>query len=66
MKIVSETKITVAGGNLYALAAAHLGDATQWIRIAQLNGLSDPVLSGLVTLKLPPVDRTAGGGVPDV
>lgn len=63
---MSETKITVAGGNLYALAAAHLGDATQWIRIAQLNGLSDPMLTGLVTLVLPPVDRNAGGGVPNV
>lgn len=62
---MSETKITVAGGNLYALAAVHLGDATQWIRIAQLNGLSDPVLNGLVTLVLPPVDRGAGGGVPN-
>lgn len=63
---MSETKITVAGGNLYALAAVHLGDATQWIRIAQLNRLSDPVVTGVVTLALPPVDRSAGGGVPDV
>lgn len=63
---MSETTITVAGGNLFALAAVHLGDATQWIRIAQLNRLSDPVLSGVVTLQLPPVDRNAGGGVPSV
>lgn len=63
---MSETKITVAGGNLYALAALHLGDATQWIRIAQLNRLSDPVVTGVVTLTLPPIDRGAGGGVPNV
>lgn len=58
--------ITVAGGNLCEIAARHLGDATQWIRIAQLNGLSDPALVGLVTLVLPPVDPNAGGGVPRV
>lgn len=63
---MNETKITVAGGNLFALAAVHLGDATQWIRIAQANRLADPVLTGLVTLVLPPVDPSAGGGVPNV
>lgn len=63
---MSETKITVVGSNLYALAAVHLGDATQWIRIAQLNRLSDPVVTGVVTLVLPPVDHGAGGGVPNV
>lgn len=63
---MSETTVTVAGGNLFALAAQYLGDATQWVRIAQVNGLNDPVLTGLVTLVLPPVDPAAGGGVPDV
>lgn len=55
--------VTVAGGDLFRLALARLGDATQWNRIARVNGLSDPVLSGLVTLKLPPVDPAAGGGI---
>jgi L-ascorbate metabolism protein UlaG (beta-lactamase superfamily) len=55
--------IQVAGGNLYRVAAQYLGDATQWIRIAQLNSLSDPMLSGVVTLRLPEVDAQAGGGV---
>ena len=55
--------ITVTGGNLYAIAAAQLGDATQWIRIAQLNGLSDPILTGVVTLLIPPVNANAGGGI---
>jgi hypothetical protein len=57
--------ITVAGGNLFALAAQYLQDATQWIRIAQANDLSDPVLIGVQTLVIPPVDATAGGGVAD-
>jgi hypothetical protein len=55
--------LTTAGGNLFQIAAAQLGDATQWIRIAQLNNLSDPMLSGVVTLLIPDIDRNAGGGI---
>lgn len=55
--------IEVAGGNLFRIALTYLGDATQWVRIAQLNGISDPMLSGTVTLLIPPVDPSAGGGV---
>jgi hypothetical protein len=55
--------ITVAGGDLFHLAADLLGDATQWNRIAQLNGLDDPVLSGVVTLNIPDTDPAAGGGI---
>lgn len=55
--------MTVAGGNLFRIAEEQLGDATQWIRIAQLNGLSDPMLEGVVTLMIPDVDPSAGGGI---
>ncbi len=55
--------VTVAGGTLFRVALDWLGDATQWVRIAQLNGLSDPMLSSLVTLRLPAVDPGAGGGI---
>lgn len=55
--------IQVAGGDLFRLAMTYLGDATQWIRLAQLNKLSDPMLSGVVTLQVPDVDPRAGGGV---
>ena len=55
--------ITIAGGNLFRVAAEQLGDATQWIRIAQLNGLTDPVLYGVVTLRIPNTDLYAGGGI---
>ena len=55
--------ITVAGGNLFQIAAAEFGDATQWLRIAQLNGLSDPMLSGVTTLLIPDQDPSAGGGI---
>lgn len=58
--------ITVNGGNLYQLAAQYLGDASQWIRIAIQNGLSDPFLNvtAPVTLTIPDVDPQATGGVP--
>ncbi len=55
--------LTTAGGNLFRIAAEQLADATQWIRIAQLNAITDPMLSGLVTLNLPDPDSTAGGGI---
>ena len=55
--------ITVAGGNLFRIALDELGDATQWNRIASLNGLQDPWLTGLMTLKIPPVNPNAGGGI---
>ena len=55
--------LLVAGGNLFQIAAEQLGDATQWIRIAQLNRLSDPMLTGVVTLAIPDLDPNAGGGI---
>jgi nucleoid-associated protein YgaU len=55
--------VTVAGGNLFRIAAQQLGDATQWIRIAQLNKISDPVLLGVTTLMIPMVNPQAGGGI---
>lgn len=47
--------ISVSGGNLFRLAAQHLNDATRWDEIARLNGVSDPVVVGLRTIKLPSV-----------
>ena len=55
--------ITVAGGDLFTLAMQYLGSADQWNRIAQANGLIDPILTGLVTLQIPSVNANAGGGV---
>ena len=55
--------LVIAGGNLFQIAATELGDATQWIRIAQLNDLSDPMLNGVTTLLIPDADPNAGGGV---
>ncbi len=55
--------ILQAGGTLFHVAASELGDAMQWLRIARLNGLSDPVLNGVVALRLPAPDPQAGGGI---
>ena len=55
--------ITVPGGNLFQIAAQYLGDAAQWNRIAEINGLTDPMIYGLTTLALPAQNSQAGGGV---
>lgn len=55
--------LVVVGGNLFQIALQQLGDATQWSRIAELNGLIDPILKGVVTLEIPVVDPAAGGGI---
>ena len=58
-------KLTVSGADisLFHLAARELGDATQWIRIAQANGLTDPMLSSVVTLTIPDVNPLLSGGL---
>ncbi len=55
--------LITASGTLFHIAARELGDATQWIRIAQLNDISDPQLRGVVSLTLPDRDPNAGGGI---
>ena len=55
--------ITVKGGDLFDLALTYLGDATQWERIADLNGLDDPILPAdtRLDLVLPPTSANASG-----
>jgi LysM repeat protein len=59
-------QVTVTGTTLYALAAKYLGDATQWLRIAQQNNFAypaDPQISGPpVTLLIPDPVRNVTGG----
>lgn len=54
--------IAISGDTLFAVAARELGDATQWNRIAALNGLTDPYITESIELRLPPVDATASNG----
>lgn len=58
---VNTPTTTVAGANLMQLAAQLYGDATQWNRIAQLNGLYDFIVTGIVTLRLPGKGQSNGG-----
>lgn len=45
--------LNVAGGDLYHIAATQYGDASAWTTIANANKLTDPVISGVATLKIP-------------
>ena len=56
--------VQVSGGNLWQIAARELGDATQAFRIAILNVLTDPNITGRVTLLIPPRDTSQTGGLP--
>lgn len=60
---VALRKVRVSGVNLFQLAATYLHDATQWYRIAQLNGLSDPWIIGIVELQIPTPSSTSNGGI---
>jgi len=55
---------TGADVSLFHLAARFYGDASQWLTIARANNLSDPFITGIVTLTIPDADTTASGGVP--
>jgi hypothetical protein len=50
-----------SGTSLFEVAAAYLGDATQWSRIARLNNIQDPYSFGApITLYLPIINTRAG------
>lgn len=59
----SVTSINLSSANLFQLAAQYLGDATQWGRIAGLNGFTDFIVTGLTApILIPPVSAGAGNG----
>jgi hypothetical protein len=59
---MSNRTIIANTGNLFAVAATELGDATQWNAIAALNGMVDPFFTGPLTLSIPPADPSGGNG----
>lgn len=64
---VRSKEVTLAGGNLFRVAADTLGDATAWTRIALANGMDDPFFTDTRTLVIPPPDpslKTGGILVP--
>ncbi len=57
----SAQALTIAGGNLFAVAANEYGDATAWTGIAKANNLTDPFFTGIQNLKIPSqADRQDG------
>jgi nucleoid-associated protein YgaU len=61
--VATNRVITVAGGDLYSIAAKYLGDATKWYQIAKANGLTDPMIVGLQTLVIPQSNVASNGGI---
>lgn len=57
----SGARVTTAGGDLYTLAERSYGDATAWPVIAKANGLTDPMLTGVQSLLVPPSGGSTGG-----
>jgi hypothetical protein len=60
--------ITVSGADrtLFHVAARYLGNAAEWITIAQANGLSDPMISGIMELVIPDPSPVKTGGIPQL
>jgi hypothetical protein len=63
MEMFDMTTITVTGGNLFQIAAAHLGDSLQWINIARANAISDPMLSGINQIIIPTYSDIFSDGI---
>lgn len=57
----SGAEVVTAGGDLYALATQKYGDPNEWTTIAEANGLTDPMLSGVQTVLVPPIASGSGG-----
>jgi hypothetical protein len=57
------TTITVTSGNLFQIAATTLGDALQWVNLAQINQLEDPFIGSLTNLIIPLASAAFSDGV---
>jgi nucleoid-associated protein YgaU len=57
----SGSEIPVAGGDLYTLAADQYGDAAAWPTIAQANGMTDPTIQGVQSIRIPPIEQPTDG-----
>lgn len=53
--------ISMAGGNLFAVASQEYGDPMAWTTLARANSLTDPQLSGINTLVVPAAPSSSGG-----
>lgn len=53
--------LKVAGGDLFTVAKDLYGDARKWTGLAEANGITDPVLTGVTELKVPEKVPDSGG-----
>jgi hypothetical protein len=58
--------VTVAGANLFEIAALAYGDASEWATIAKANGVTEPMLSGVRSLLIPPTPGGTGGVLKEI
>ena len=57
--------VSPADVSLFHVAARELGSAKDWIRIAQANGIVDPMILAAGTLRIPTEGRPSATGLPD-
>lgn len=60
-KASASQPVAVAGANLYKMAADSYGDASEWVTIAQANGLTDPMYQGVGVIDVPAQAAGKGG-----
>ena len=56
--------VSPADVSLFHVAARELGRASDWIRLAQINGLVDPAITTLGTLQVPTDGAPSLTGLP--
>lgn len=57
----SPNTVTTAGGNLFQIASDEYGTIEAWTTIATANRLTDPFITGPVTLTIPLIPQPSGG-----
>jgi hypothetical protein len=62
----SGAQTLLAGQDLYAVAQKTLGDATAWVDIARVNGITDPEINGIQSILVPPTSSSSDGVLSEV
>ena len=57
--------VSSADVSLFHVAAKELGGACNWIRLAQENGIVDPMITSVGTLQIPTIGTKNTTGLPE-
>jgi len=57
--------VSPADVSLFHVAARELGGACDWIRLAQANGIVDPMITSVATLQVPTMGASNKTGLPE-